>query len=80
MHATGDEYSRPHPVCDRDMKALEIFFEAMHGKGPGGRRAWENLCKRNLEIAKCPMLLELPTRRAFALLQDVPPLHLKKIL
>lgn len=34
MHATGEEYSRPQPVCDREMKALEIFFEAMHGKVP----------------------------------------------
>ncbi|CAM9210485.1 unnamed protein product [Ectocarpus fasciculatus] len=32
LHATGQEYSRPQPVCDRDMKALEMFFEAMHGR------------------------------------------------
>lgn len=31
VQATGQEYSRPVPIRDREMGALEVFFEAMHG-------------------------------------------------
>eukprot|EP00904_Undaria_pinnatifida_P003152 jgi/Undpi1/12838/HiC_scaffold_7.g02505.m1 len=31
MQATGVEFNPPQPVCEREMKALEAFFMAMHG-------------------------------------------------
>lgn len=32
VQATGEEFSAPEPVCEREMRALEVIFEAMHGE------------------------------------------------
>ena len=32
MQATGVEFNPPQPVCEREMRALETFFVAMHGE------------------------------------------------
>lgn len=40
MQATGEEFNPPEPVCERDMRALEALFEAMHGEPIRTRRVW----------------------------------------
>lgn len=35
VQATGEEFNPPEPVCEREMRALEVFFEAMHGEALG---------------------------------------------
>lgn len=40
VQATGEEFNPPEPVCERDMRALEALFEALHGEPIRTRRVW----------------------------------------
>lgn len=42
VQATGEEFNPPEPVCEREMRALAVFFEAMHGKRMCG--FWNGTC------------------------------------
>ena len=55
VQATGEEFNPPEPVCEREMRALETLFEALHGEMPPRvSHEWNFHHPSDEALTKCP--------------------------